>query len=453
MHLFKYFFSLILVASTLISASDSRPYMTPIINYILSDSSEQNLANAYPFVNEFNVGFGGSSAFPFKSITEGETIWVSAINLAMDNNIEDDIYYGDIKDFNSSAFSKLQDNLKHSKFIVFWFVEGWDESWFNSSKIQVAMDAGYVPVFNYWHFGDKLMQGIPDSAKKEAYAIDNVKVANFLNELNGTKILIMEPEFNKNVILESEENQHLFASILGSAIDVVKANCSDILFSLAMTDTGNRGVNSIYEKCGYENCSLGDKYEWGRPKIIYDDLLDKLDFISFQEMVGEFSRDPSNPGDWENPNPKIYTDDEIGIDFLAQRISNFSAFLNATYNKPVFLPYVAIATATWNDSNANNVIEDSEINHDGWVSKANATYQNLNEMKQTLKDNGLFGYATMELFDNPRHDYGGYQYFMNNEYHLGIVGSGAIDESDAVADGSLYFKGDILEAIFGVTTP
>ena len=48
----------------------------------------------------------------------------------------------------------------------------------------------------------------------------------------------------------------------------------------------------------------------------------------------------------------------------------------------------------------------------------------------------------MELFDNPQHDKGGYQYFINNEYHLGIVGTSAVDETDK------YLMGDIVDVLF-----
>ena len=33
-----------------------------------------------------------------------------------------------------------------------------------------------------------------------------------------------------------------------------------------------------------------DKNAWGKPSIIYNDLLDKLDFISFQEMVSTYPK-------------------------------------------------------------------------------------------------------------------------------------------------------------------
>jgi hypothetical protein len=407
-----------------------------------------------PLFTQFNVGFGGSSSFPFASTTEGEKIWVSSTNLVLDDNIESNDYYANIKNFDSVAFDTLQKSLKSSKFLVYWFVEGWQESWFDITKIQEAMDAGITPVFNYWYFGDKLMNGMPDATKKGEYAEDYERVVTFLNKLNGKKILIMEPEFNKQNILSSESNQHEFATIIGDAIDYIKSNTTDILFSLAMTDTGNRGVNSTYDKCGYANCALGDKYEWGLPEIVYNDLLDKLDFVSFQQMIAQFSRDPSNAGDWDNPNPKAYSDEEIGIDLLADRINNFAKFLKEKYHKPVFLPYIAIATATWSDSNNNGAIELSEIDESGWEAKAEATYKKLSEIKDTLKSNGLFGFAPMELFDNPRHDYGGYQYFMNNEYHLGLVGSGATDEVDSASYGDLKFKMDVIHYIFGgETTP
>jgi hypothetical protein len=112
------------------------------------------------------------------------------------------------------------------------------------------------------------------------------------------------------------------------------------------------------------------------------------------------------------------------------------------------MPYISIPTATWSDSNGNNQLENYEVNPNGWIDKANNTYTRLGQLKNTLQANGLFGFSTMELFDNPRHDYGGYQYLMNNTYHLGIVGSSAVDESDIAAYGDLRFKGTMLNAIF-----
>jgi hypothetical protein len=397
--------------------------------------------------NSFNVGFGGAYAVPFTSQTADKKIWVSSVNLATDDAIESNSYYAGIKNFNPSAFDSLQQSLKKSKFLVYWVTEGWDESWYNATKIQTAMDAGYIPVFNYWYFGDKL-DGIPTATEQRAYKADNERLVTFLNKLNGTKFLIMEPEFNKNSILASDATQHDFATVIGSAIDTVKAGTQDVYFSLAMTDKGSRGVSSTYAKCGYTTCALGDKYEWGKPSIVYNDLLDKLDFISFQEMLAQFSRDPSNSGTWNNPNPISYSNDDMGIDYLAERISNFALFLKEKYNKPVFLPYISIATASWSDTNNNQSIEDSEVDYAGWETEASNAYQSLSAIKSELQANGLFGFALMSLFDNPQHDVGGYQYFMQNEYHLGVLKSSAQDAVDIASFGDIVPKGTIINSVF-----
>ncbi|MBD3794605.1 MAG: glycoside hydrolase family 9 protein [Epsilonproteobacteria bacterium] len=407
--------------------------------------------NSTPFNNplftQFNVGIGGAGSFPFASSIPNETIWVNSVDLMLDSNIANNNYYKNIKSFDYQKFTSLQQYLKNSKFLVLWLVEGWQESWFDIAKIQSAMDRGVVPVFNYWYFGDKLMDGL-DETKKAKYKEDYARLSTFLNKLNGTKILIMEPEFNKQNITATAQSQHEFASVIGEAIDSIKAKTTNVLFSLAMMDTGSRNLNQTSAECGYANCALGDKYEWGLSEIVYNDLINKLDFISFQQMVGQFSRNPQNAGGWDTPNPIAYSDSQIGIDVLADRINNMAKFLKDKYNKPIFLPYIAIATASWGDTDGDNQIDSIEVIKDGWESKANGVYQKLSTMRETLLANGLFGFAPMELFDNPRHDYNGYQYFMNNEYHLGIIASGALDVQDIASYGDLKFKGSILDYIY-----
>ncbi|CAA6818815.1 MAG: Endo-1,4-beta-xylanase A, partial [uncultured Sulfurovum sp.] len=168
----------------------------------------------------------------------------------------------------------------------------------------------------------------------------------------------------------------------------------------------------------------------------------------FQEMVAQFSRDPYNPGTWSTPNPKAYTESEIGIDFLAERINNMTAFLHQKYNKPVFLPYMTVATATWDDTNVNGQIDSNEVDLEGWEEKASQTYQDMLDLRGELQSNGLFGYAPMALFDDPAHDKGGYQYFMNNEYHLGVSKTNAQDGVHTRLLGDLSPKSNILNFIY-----
>jgi hypothetical protein len=215
-----------------------------------------------------------------------------------------------------------------------------------------------------------------------------------------------------------------------------------------MTDQGSRSVYKTDADCGYVNCALGDKDDWAKLNSMYDYILPHLDFLSFYQILGQFSRDHANSGTWNSPIPRSYSDGERGIDYLPQRIANLSKFLHDTHKKPVYMPYISIPTATWSDSNGNNILEDSEVNPNGWLTKANNVYLGLSQLKTTLKANGLFGYSTMELFDDPRHDYGGYQFLMNNTYHIGIIGSSARDETDIATYGDLRFKGTILNSMF-----
>jgi len=397
---------------------------TLILPLYLDDSFRYDCKNY--IYDKFNVGYGGSSSFKFSN-----NVWLNSTDLMFGNfqNVKNSM-----EDFNQTKFDTLSGYLQKGKYITYWFTKGWEESWFSLNKIQEAIDAGKIPVFIYWYFGDEMINGIT-SSDVEDYKNDVKKLNTFLNTLKGEHFIILEPEFNKKEILNNQENQTIFINAIKDAIKILKKTNRKL--SLCMMDTGSRGINSI-NSCGYVNCSYGDKSEWAKAEPIYKELIDGLDFISFQQMIGQFSRDDSNPGTWDNPNPKAYSEDELGIDNLAKRIDNFASYLKEKYKKPVFLPYITIATATWEDLNSDNIIDSNELNSTGWASKANATYSDLNSTS-------LFGYSIMSLFDNPTHDKGGYQYFMDNEYHLGVVYS---DINNSQLTGNIKFKGNILQNIF-----
>jgi len=211
-----------------------------------------------------------------------------------------------------------------------------------------------------------------------------------------------------------------------------------------MTDDGSRDANTDNSKtCGYNNCALGDKLQWQKSISIFQSLLSKLDFVSFQEMLGQFSRDPQNPGTWDNPNPKAYSDDEIGIDSLGVRVDNFAKFLKERLHKPVFVPYFTVATATWSDKDDDGTVDSDEINTTGYEAEASKAYGDVVTIETTNKN--IFGFLPMALFDDPVHDKGGYQYFLQDEYHLGIVKAPLKDDQ---LTGDIHFKSDVIENIF-----
>jgi len=403
-------------------------FSTNILSRNLDGSMRYNCSN-YLF-ESYGIGVGGADAFKFHHN--------KYLNIYDIINNDYTRYDKTITDFNVTAFNHISSYLKHTKYVVFWLTQSWKENWFNVTSIQKLIDQGKTPVFIYWYFGDKLQKkGYLDSHKQK-YMQDVIRMATFLKKFHGDKLLLLEPEFNKNDILDDEQERKLFVEIMQEAIDKVKSIATRAYISLTMMDTGSRTTLSDLGKCGYSSCALGDKYEWSRVDSIYKPLVDKLDFLSFNEMLSQFSRDPQNAGGWYNPNPIVYSDEEIGIDYLPQRIDNFAKFLKKKYHKPVFLPYMAIATATWEDINKNNTIENDEINVTGWEQKAQEVYSKINTKS-------LFGLSVMELFDNPAHDDGGYQFFMQNEYHLGIIKGAIIDKE---LTGAIKEKAHILSTLF-----
>lgn len=425
--------------------SDSTPSST-----LSNETNNNDLIKPLPrsLSENLNVGFGGRNAYAFTQENSDNPVWVNSVSLMLNENIAEEGYLQTIKEFNPDNFTILQKYLVKSKYIAYWITEGWDESWFSLSKIQEAMDAGYVPVFIYLYFGDKL-NALPTGETLSNYHKDNERVAQFLQQLKGTKLFIMEPEFNKDAIMESSSTKQAFAMIIEQGIETIEQNVSDIYFSLCITDRGRRGVEEVSSSCGYENCALGDVYAWAETDEIYTLLKDKLSFISFQQMVSQFSRNPNNPGTWSRPNAIAFEEEEIGIEYLDQRVVNLSGYLYTTHNKPVFLPYLSLPTATWSDWNADGNISVEEIDNEGWRHIPEEVYGGLQEQREALKENGLFGYLPMALFDNPRQDYGGYQHFLNNEYHFGLIQSSAEDETDKYLYGDIEFKGEVLEKIFG----
>jgi hypothetical protein len=87
----------------------------------------------------------------------------------------------------------------------------------------------------------------PTDDEIDKYYENVQKVSSFLSKLKGKKLLILEPEFNKDSVLSSEEKSKKFASIMSKSIDIVKAKNSYVFVSLCMTDTGNRGENQKWK--------------------------------------------------------------------------------------------------------------------------------------------------------------------------------------------------------------
>jgi len=420
---------------------------TTTINNTITNTTTIN--NNSLFSLDFGTGFGSSSSFSFFSTTPSNPIWVSSKDLILLNNFSKNSYYNNILNYNSTKFNNLNLNLKKTKYLLLFLTNNWQENWFSISEIQTLINNNITPVFAYWYFGDSLVNNFPNQTQVNKYYNNSKKLGIFLSNFNGTKLVLMEPEFNKPKVLATLQTQHNFSSIISNSIDIIKNySTNKTYFSLTMTDTGIRDENNSNINCGYSNCSLGDKSAWNKTNIIYTDLINKLDFISFQEMISQFSRNPTNPGNLTNPNLTTFSDSQLGINYFHLRIKNFASFLKNKYNKSVFLSYLAVASGTFNDSNGNGIIDSSEFNKTGFKNEVNFIYKNLNSSKINLNASGLFGYISMNLFSDPLHDFGGYQYFNQNEYHLGLIQTNSTDGVGPYLSMNFTYDKNVLNYIF-----
>ena len=396
------------------------------------------------FLKEFNTGYAGY-AWEFKG-DENQSRWQSSIGLVLDDNI--DSY---IKDVDYDAFEKLRDSIDDSKFIVMWFTKNWQEYYFNPKLIQRAMNKGKIPVFLYWYFGDDFAVDNPTevvSKKHRAYMKMNQRIMQFLNKLDGEVVLLLEPEFNKQHVLKNKENSDLFKAMMDYSLDYFRANSAKDLklyLGLSMNDNGSKYKNEPFDLCGYEHCALGDKHTWNQSVEILKSLSSKLDVVSFSLMLSPFSRG------LEDPNiPQGYKNEKLGIGFLPERIANLSQYLYQELQKPVFLSHLVMASGRWEDTNQNQKIENNEVDENGWNKEIYETYSNFDY--ELFKKSGMFGLSLMNLFDNPKHDIGGYNYFLQNEHHLGLIATGTDAESLQPNDGRLRFKNhngvDLIDLIY-----
>ena len=394
--------------------------------------------------NGLSVGLGDRAAFPFQGPTDGP-VWIRARDLILADGIDQDADVQTIAGLDATALADLDRRLNRAGFLSLWAVPGWEPDWFDPDGLADLLNSGVAVVINYWYFGDRLLEGFPDAQAQADYLDDCARLGRFLATLPAPVVVNLEPEFNKPVVLERAQD---FAELMIAAMDAIAAEAPDTRFAITLTDTGDRDVGATWEKCGYERCSLGDEYEWGRFDAVIEPLAARLDYLGFQEMVAQFSRDPQDPGTWDAPRPRAFTDAQTGIDDLPERIVNFARFLHGRWGKPVLLPYLAVATATWDDADGDGAIDSAEIDPSGWETQAGAAYAGLMARRAALAEAGLVALAPMLLVDDPAHDQGGYQFFLDNEYHLGVVATGAAPGVDPWPDGALRPKAGILEVLF-----
>jgi hypothetical protein len=217
----------------------------------------------------------------------------------------------------------------------------------------------------YWFADDISPEFVKE--KKKDYLIDLRRMVWFLNQLDGEKIVILNPEFNENGI----ESYEPFNDLLIESINLVK-QVKQTKVSFCIGDFGN-----------YQKISDEENWQVFHPSV--HRAIQQVDFITFQEMRGSTRNKPEE------------------ILKTPERSLAFATYLTKTYQKPTFLAYLALP------SYGENGLQIQEQVYQGFAQL----------MPEFISQGNLIGFNSFHLMDVPHH----VGYFNEAEKHFGLIDS------------------------------
>ena len=192
--------------------------------------------------------------------------------------------------------------------VSIWITKDWDNSWFRAKTVnENLVDKGYIPVFIFYWFRDDISVKFVKKNKKAYFkALD--KFVEYLKEIKGKKIVVLNPEFNQKDI----PSWVGFNDILIKSIQKVK-KVKNVEVGFCVGDFGN------YNKVNEPN-------EW---KLFHPSIKKAIkyaDFLASQEMRALTRNKPHH------------------LLNTPYRALAFSRYLYKKYQKPIFLAYTAISS-------------------------------------------------------------------------------------------------------------
>ena len=203
----------------------------------------------------------------------------------------------------------LKKELPNVNAVSMWITRDWKEEWYSEKEINGKLvEKGYVPIFIFYWFADDISPSFVKKHKKE-YFQTLKRFSKYLQKIKGKKIVILNPEFNENGIVNSRE----FDLLQINSIFLIKKENPDALVGICLGDFGDYSV-------------IWDEKNWKlyKPSMLYSAKI--ADFIAFQEMRAL---------------NKNSTEEILDVPLRALA---FATYLHKTYKKPTFLAYLAISS-------------------------------------------------------------------------------------------------------------
>ncbi len=302
------------------------------------------------------------------------------------------------------------EGLSRAAFVVMWVTPKWQPYWFPVHEVQRAIDIGITPVFVHWYFGDRLNGDHVRErvvASLDDYGHHTRRLGQYIGQLDGDVLISVEPEFNTAAIEDWPE----FGSILRRhgienlerAIHEENAFTGHVTrakIGTTLVDTGSRDPDAL--DITFRNKALGDRRGWDRSIPLIEALEPSLDFLGFQQIVSPLHRHPQFP-----EQIVTHTAYELGLHVLAERMVNYSRYLNTRFDLPILIPFVGLPTSVWQDTDGDGEIDESEIELLGFEEEVGRAYRDIGAALPEFYENDVLGIGTMLLFDDPSHDVGG----------------------------------------------
>jgi len=248
--------------------------------------------------------------------------------------------------------------------ITIWITRDWQENWYSIETIQKdIIDKGYTPVFLFYWFADEISPAFIEQ-NTQAYREDLARLLAFIEQLNGPKWVILDPEFNQGAV----NDYAAYNDFLIENMQAIKA-VPNTLASFCLGDFG------IYNQ-------IPDPVNWASFHPSIERAVKVADFISFQEMRAV------------TRNPRGH------ITNTADRALSFATYLHTKYNKPTYFAYLALSSYG---------PQGDELQ--------TGVYRRLAELMPSFKrDAQLIGFSTFHLYDVPYHQ----GYFKEAEAFFGL---------------------------------
>ncbi|MFA0087844.1 hypothetical protein [Vibrio sp. 10N.261.51.F12] len=268
-------------------------------NSLLARSWQQRL-DAMRFMFELQKKKLEPSKLPF--------LWGIGARLLLDQPV------GSGKNF-SPIWNTLSAHDLEVRSVTLWITQNNDWHWIRADLLRGAHANGYIPMINYWFFGDQINPEYVQ-ANRERY-LDEVKtkLIPLLRELPQA-YLVLEPEFNKHGI----ENWEGWDPLMLEVIALIRQQAPQIKIGLGLGDWDQPGSEPSFNSA--------------------QQSIEASDFVASMLMLSSYTERAHTAPDWS---PWV-------------RALRLGERLQKRFNKPWMLAYLSIASQPdWEVQQANEL--------------------------------------------------------------------------------------------------